>query len=747
LIKQSPNPSVLLNAPASDRLGLFLAPKGNIGIDGRPHLNFATIHNTSMRISSRSRFWLIALVPLTLFTLAWRPFSTGKERGEVLQQMVYSLLNTNHIEPKKVDDSFSEIVFKEYLEDLDGNKRFFTQSDLKVLGKYRQKIDDEFIKGKSEFFELSRTLLTTRTVQAQKMYTDLLSRPFDLEQGGLFETDPERRAYCTDSADLYVYWRDYLKERVLRRVYDRLEDQAKPENQKDPDYVVKTLEQIEAEARTKELELHNEWFADMADFDQIDWMGVYLNSIAGYYDPHTEYFPPQRKEAFEIEMSGQFEGIGAQLSQEGDFIKVEKIISGSASWRQGELEEGDLILKVGQGSEEPVDVVGMRINKAIKLIRGKKGTEVQLTVKKLDGSKKVIPIVRDVVELEATFARSAVIDGARKVGYLRLPRFYVDFYENSNRNCADDIRKELIKLKAAGVESIVFDLRNNGGGSLDAVVDIVGLFIPTGPVVQVKAPGKAAKLLIDRDPAVVYDGPLVVMVNEFSASASEIFAAAIQDYNRGLVIGSKTTFGKGTVQNVVDLDRNRSIMPSNASEAPLGALKLTIQKYYRVNGGTTQLKGVLSDVVLPDAYMDIDYGEKEERHPLGYDQITPAQFSPSTQWQSQHPQAIKAIGIRVQQAPVFDSIRNHAQYLKSSRNMSAIPLSIKEYTQYEREREAERKQFKNLYKLREPFATLNPLPQDEIGLEASKKEEADKWRKALSTDLYLYWARELALAI
>ncbi len=701
-----------------------------------------------MRNFFRNRFPLFLLVFSSVaLLLSWRPFSEVKPRSEVLQQMVYSLLNTTHIEPKKVDDVFSEAVFDAYLEDLDANKRFFTQADLKLLSKYRKKIDDEFVKGESEFFELSRSILTMRTRQAKNMYVDLLSKPFDLESGGLFETDPERRAYCTDSVDLYAYWGDYLKERVLRRVYDRLEEQAKPENQSDPDFAAKPLEQIEREAREKELELHNDWFADMDDFDSIDWMGIYLNAITGYYDPHTEYFPPQRKEAFEIEMTGQFEGIGAQLSQEGDFIKVEKIITGSASWRQGELEEGDVILKVAQGDQEAVDVVGMRINKAIKLIRGKKGTEVRLTVKKLDGSKKVIPIVRDVVELESTFARSAVIEGDRKVGYLRLPRFYVDFYQDRNRSCADDVRKELEKLKAEGVESIVFDLRNNGGGSLDAVVDIVGLFIPTGPVVQVKAPGKAAKLLIDRDPAVVYDGPLVVMVNEFSASASEIFAAAIQDYDRGLVIGSPTTFGKGTVQNVVDLDRNKLGFSDGSAQAPLGALKLTIQKYYRVNGGTTQLKGVLSDVVLPDAYMYIDYGEKEERHPLGYDQITPATFTPSAGWKSRHQKAGKELSKRVDADPVFDTIQMHAQYLKDARSRTAVPLSLAEYTAYERAREAERKRFKDLYKMSSPFDRVTYLSGESAKLDKAKLEESDKWHKALSEDLYLYWARELSLAI
>ena len=682
-----------------------------------------------------------------VFLFSWKPFSSAKPRSEVLQQIVYSLLNTTHFEPKKVDDTFSESVFEAYLEDLDANKRFFTQTDLELLSKYRRKIDDEFIKGKSEFFELSRSILTMRTRQAKNMYTELLSKPFNLESGGVFETDPERRAYCSDSVDLYAYWGEYLKERVLRRVYDRLEDQAKPENQSDPDYVMKSVDQIEREAREKELELHNDWFADMDDFDSIDWMGIYLNAITGYYDPHTEYFPPQRKEAFEIEMTGQFEGIGAQLSQEGDFIKVEKIITGSASWRQGELEEGDVILKVAQGDQEAVDVVGMRINKAIKLIRGKKGTEVRLTVKKLDGSKKVIPIVRDVVELESTFARSAVIEGEKKVGYLRLPRFYVDFYQDRNRSCADDVRKELEKLKAEGVESIVFDLRNNGGGSLDAVVDIVGLFIPTGPVVQVKAPGKAAKLLIDRDPAVVYDGPLVVMVNEFSASASEIFAAAIQDYNRGLVIGSPTTFGKGTVQNVVDLDRNKLGFSDGSDQAPLGALKLTIQKYYRVNGGTTQLKGVISDVVLPDAYMFIDYGEKEERHPLGYDQITPAQYTATTSWKPRHQKASKSVSQRLEKDPVFDTILMHAQYLKDSRNQTGVPLSLSAYSAFERDREGERKKYKNLYKLTSPFDRVTYLKGEASSLDKAKIEEADKWHKALSEDRYLYWARELSLAI
>ena len=355
----------------------------------------------------------------------------------------------------------------------------------------------------------------------------------------------------------------------------------------------------------------------MDKIDESDWLSIYLNSITTIYDPHTAYFPPQDKENFDIAMSGQLEGIGARLTSKGGFIVVAEIVPGSACWRQGQLKVGDKILKVGQGDEEPIDITDMRTDHAVKYIRGKKGTEVRLTVKQVDGSVITIPIIRDIVILEETYTKSAVIDNK---GYINLPKFYADFSGNGGRDCSDDVKNEILKLKEEGVEGIILDLRNNGGGSLQDVVEMAGLFIKEGPIVQVKAKVGKPRVYSDTDESVYYDGPLVVMVNTYSASASEILAAAMQDYGRAVIVGgSPTTFGKGTVQRAFDLDG--FVSEAYDEIKPLGALKLTLQKFYRIDGGTTQLKGVTPDIILPDTWSYLNVGEKDQEFPIPWDEI------------------------------------------------------------------------------------------------------------------------------
>ena len=386
---------------------------------------------------------------------------------------------------------------------------------------------------------------------------------------------------------------------------------------------IKTFEELEKESREMTESSLDDIYEMMGDLDDSDWFSIFLNTMTMQFDPHTNYYAPKEKKRFDQIMAGKLEGIGARLQKKDDYTRVAELISGGPAWRGGELEVGDLILKVAQGDEEPVDIVGMRLDDAIEYIKGQKGTEVRLTVKKIDGSIEVISIIRDIIELEETFVKSSVVDiDNRKFGVINLPKFYIDFNERNFRNSATDMEQEIERLKAENVEGLLIDLRNNGGGSLKTAIEISGLFINDGPVVQVKYRGEKPNIRSDKNKKIQWEGPLVVLVNELSASASEIFAAAMQDYNRAVIIGSKQSFGKGTVQNVLPLN-NYFKYPKD-----LGALKMTIQKFYRINGGSTQLEGVVSDIAMPDKYTYFEIGERDEKNPLDWDKIEPAEYTP-----------------------------------------------------------------------------------------------------------------------
>jgi len=475
----------------------------------------------------------------------------------------------------------------------------------------------------------------------------------------------------------------------------------------------------------------------MTKINDKDILKMYFNSITAFYDPHTSYFPPKDKENFDIHISGKLEGIGATLSQPNAYIKIVSIVPGSACWKQGDLEVGDLILKVAQGAEEPVDVVDMRLDDAIKMIRGKKGTEVRLTVKKADGSITVIPIVRDVVVLEETFAKSIVITDSishAKIGFIYLPGFYADFEDPNGRRCSVDVKKEVEKLKEENVDGIIVDLRNNGGGSLMDAVDIVGLFIDKGPVVQVRSRYAMPQVLDDKKSGALYDGDLLIMVNEYSASASEIMAAAIQDYGRGIIVGSKQTFGKGTVQRFIPFDR---MIRGNEDLKPLGALKITIQKFYRINGGATQLKGVASDIVLPDAYSKLDMGEKDLDNPIEWDEIPKADYN-KLKFKKDINQIRENSLKRIAADTSFTIIEEYSKYLKKVRDETLESLNIEDYKENQLEREKISKRFKKSDKRLSGLKFYVPKADSlEIYSDTIKTEKAKIWIKNLRKDIYL----------
>jgi carboxyl-terminal processing protease len=690
-----------------------------------------------------NRFRIVILLFAIGLGLAFYPPSPkSDEKDKVIMNIIYQVLKANHFSPQTLNDDFSEKVYEGFLENLDYNKRFFIKEDIEALSAFEKEVDDQIRRSDLSFFDQALERYQERYSYVKTFYQELLAEPMDLEKVESYQTNDNKVEYVESLEELQNRWRQYFKYRILLRIDDMLLDQ---ENDSAGTEEVLSLAEMEVKAREKELEVHEDWFKTLDDLERLDWVAAYMNAITALYDPHTQYFPPEKKEDFEINMTGQLQGIGAQLQQKGDYITISKVIVGSPCWKQGDLEVGDKILKVTQEDGEVTDLVGMSVRKAVNFIRGPKGTKVTLSVRKIDGTKQEIPIIRDIVELESTFAKSTVLgEGSEKVGYIRLPKFYVNFYGESNHDCAEDVAKELEKLKAEGVTSVILDLRNNGGGSLQGVIDIVGLFIDKGPVVQVKASGRKPKVLSDTKGGVVYDGPLVVMTNKFSASASEIFAAAIQDYKRGIIIGSNSTFGKGTVQNVVDMDRAVTLAYSDLK--PLGALKLTIQKYYRINGGTPQLKGVQPDIITPDNYMYIPYGEKEQDYALPYDEIDAADYSVWKSGVAAYPEVIKRSKERMDTNAKFSLIEQYARWIKEEQEQTLVPLSLTEFRAYQEQYRQEAKQYKGM---RQSQAELeinsNTADLETINASEENLEKRDSWHKSLRKDLYLSEAYLVAL--
>jgi carboxyl-terminal processing protease len=659
------------------------------------------------------------------------------DKSTVLLRVLVEGLTAGHYEEHTINDDFSKKIYQLYLKNLDNNKQFLTQEDLKTLLPFEQSIDDELKEGTYSFFEASYSLITKKTKEVSGYYKGILAQPFDFTKSESYERDDEKLAFARNEAELKEQWRLRLKYSTLAMLVSSIESEEKKAKDS-ANYKPKTKEVLETEARKKVEKSYTEWFDNLSKLERADRWSAYINSITGAYDPHTTYYSPSNKQNFDIEMTGQFEGIGATLQEREGTVSVADIMPGSASWRQGELKKGDLILKVAQEGKDAVDVTNMRLDKVVQQIRGKKGTKVILSVKKVDGSMADITIVRDVVVLEEKYAKSAIIENPnekRKVGYINLPGFYADFNNKGSRSCAEDVKKELVKLQAENINSVVLDLRNNGGGSLQDVVNMMGLFIDKGPVVQVKSREGSPYILEDKDSRVIFDGNLVVLVNSFSASASEILAAAVQDYKRGIVMGSPTTFGKGTVQRIIDLD---GFLPTEYQEVkPLGNLTLTLQKFYRVNGGATQLKGVTPDVVMNDVYSYLPLGEKDQDYPLKWDEIGAL---PVKGWlsDSQIAEIKKNSTQRIKKSEVFSLINQSAERAKKMREDSKISLKLENYRAELKEDREEAKQLEEVQK-KTPEFNVSALQADETANNTSpeSKEKANRFYKNLKKDVYL----------
>jgi len=679
---------------------------------------------------------LIAVVCLSATLFAFNiksKNSVDPEKDKLLLELLTYVIEKGHYNPAVIDDNFSKGVYKDYIAALDPSKRFFLQSDINEFSKFELEIDNQLNDRDLTFFNLTYDRLMLRMEESKKVYKDILSKPFDYTVDEEFNVDYEKAPYVKNSTELKERWRKQIKLSTLSSFTDKkkMEEDKKA---KDPNYVVKTDAELEAETRDSSLNSLNESFGLMNDLKRDDWFTLYINSIMSRFDPHTTYFAPEEKERFDVSMSGKLEGIGARLQKKNDYTEISELISGGPAWRGKQLEAGDLVMKVAQGNGVPVDVVGMRLDDVVKKIKGPKGSEVRLTVKKVDGTIQVISIIRDIVEIEETYAKSSVVDkNGVKYGVIYLPKFYIDFENKDGRDAGKDIALEVDRLKKAGVKGIALDVRDDGGGSLSTVVDIAGLFIEQGPIVQIKSAGKKKEILYDTDKKIEWDGPLVIMVNEFSASASEILAAAIQDYKRGIIIGSKQTYGKGTVQNVIDLNQ----FVRNNSSGDLGALKTTTQKFYRINGGSTQLEGVSSDVVMPDRYSYLKMGERDEENAMPWDKIDAAPYSVWTNT-SKFDQAIANSKKRIESNIQFKLIEENAKWIDSRSNENTYSLNLDKFKVAQNEIEQTAKKFKPIvdYKNNLKFTSL-PYELEGFAKDPVLKEKRDRWHESLAKDIYV----------
>ncbi|WP_245686385.1 carboxy terminal-processing peptidase [Psychroflexus sediminis] len=679
--------------------------------------------------------FLITLLSITSCSFTTKDFDENSDKDQVLIELITYVIEQGHFDMKEMDDDFSQSVFKDYIKGIDPIKRHFLASDFEEFKAFETQIDDQIKNKNLLFFNLTVERYKKRMEEAKGFYAELLKEPFDFQNEETINTDYDQVDYAKNKKELKQRWREQFKFSTLSTYYDLKEEQAQ-KIEEGEEVKIKSDKELEAEAREITRESTENYFDTMSDLERRDWFNLYINSFVSQFDPHTNYFAPQDKDRFDISMSGKLEGIGARLQKQRDNVKIIEIISGGPAWSNGELEVGDLIQKVKQeDEEEPVDIRGMRLDDAVDLIKGPKGTQVTLTVKKVDGSTQLISIIRDIVEIEETYAKTSTVErNGELFGVINLPKFYFDMQNYTERNAASDIKKELERLNQVGAEGLVIDLRNNGGGSLSTVVDIAGFFIEKGPIVQVRDAQDNTEVLKDNDADVVWDKPLVILVNELSASASEILAAAMQDYKRAVVIGSKQTYGKGTVQNVVDLNR---WMRNNTTFGDMGALKITTQKFYRINGGSTQLKGVESDVAVPDRFSYIDIGERDYENPMPWDKIEPAAYKV---WKgySNLENIISASKERLSSSPQIQMIDDNAQWIKSQREQDVFSLDYEEYKKEMAQVEEMAKKFEGItqYNTNLVFKSL-PYEEALMVQDSSLAEKRTRWHESLSKDVYV----------
>ena len=685
-------------------------------------------------------FFISAIVSLVIYyEVSNVNFSSDEpNKDKLLVDLVSYVLDKLHYDPKIINDDFSIKVFDDFIDAVDSQKRFLLKSDIELFSQYRLLIDDQINSSDIAFFNLVHETLKTRIDEVENFYEEILEVPFNFKVIEEINLDYDNLEYAENSNELKRTWRKRLKLSALDGYASKKEiNDKEKENDK-----LSSDSEIEIESRLSISDNLKDFFQFNNELERSDWFSIYLNTIVTQFDPHTSYLAPEAKEVFDQNISGKFQGIGARLFKRNQQVEISEVIIGGPVWRDNLLNVGDIIIAVAQSlDEEPTEISLMKLSDATDLIKGEKDTNVYLTVKRVDGGIEQVEITRDIVELAETYAKSSIIkDDTSTYGLINLPRFYVDFDDYGERNAASDIKKEILGLKSKGINGLILDLRNNGGGSLKTVVDITGFFIEKGPVVQVKSIGGRKEILRDNDPSVIWDGPLIVLVNEFSASASEILAAALQDYNRAIILGSKQTYGKGTVQNIINLNN----VISGNTYGDLGSLKITTDMFYRINGGSTQLEGVKSDLVFPNRYSYIDIGEKDLENPLNWNKIDPARYDNSEKIFN-YSQVILNSKNRISRNEYFSIIDQHAKHVKSKQDDKTISLV---YSSYKDELENTKLQNDKL-KIIEEFSSPYLFEWNEINFNSNNaydddmKEKRDRWIESLKNDIYVDEAMNL----
>lgn len=655
----------------------------------------------------------------------------NNDKDQILLEVLLYIVDRAHYSYVDIDDQYSEKVFDSYIETLDGQKRYFTQEDIDEFSEFKTRLDDQFRRSEIHFFNLTYERLEKRKKEVEEIFKKLIASPIDIDKKGEINLDYKKIDFPKNKKELEKRWADIIRLSVISNMMTK-EKEEENKKKKDEKYKAKDLETIKKEAIEATKNTFEDMFFYMKDLSREEWLGMYASTFVEVIDPHSSYLVPENKERFNKDMAGKFEGIGAQLQKKIDGVKIVNIIVGGPVWKDKLLEEGDIITKVANDGKPAVDVVGMRLDNVVKMIKGPKGTTVTLTVKKVDGSIKEVSIKRDVVEIEETFAKSALIQGKKhKYGIINLPKFYTDFENPKGRSSYSDMVAEIEKIKNENAEAIILDLRNNGGGSLRDVIKIAGLFIEKGPVVQVKDRNNNVEVLQDKDRKVQWDKPLIILVNSFSASASEILSAAMQDYKRAIIVGSKSTYGKGTVQQMVDLNQ---VITKN-TYGDFGGLMLTIQKYYRINGGSTQLKGVESDIVIPDKYKYLEVGEAELKYPLQWDKIEPAKYETIGMKNAQ--KAIENSRERIAKNKNFELIDQYAKWVKAQSDENTYPLDYLSYKAQIKKDEENGAKFKSLNDYTSGLIKVISLKEDEKNIKENDdlKLRRDRWHESMTKDL------------